>query len=143
MSSTKVREELILTRLHVAQQYRLSRHFYTDEGPCKPGLMKCEQSRRCIQVSWRCDGDDDCGDSSDEQNCRKISKLLTKLSPAFNDPEKETFKKHCGKRRKCWLPAFSPFPVVLSTVTTTNFDLYTTSPPPPKKKKKKKHRMTV
>ena len=23
-------------------------------------------------------------------------------------------KKHCGKRRKCWLPAFSPFPTMLS-----------------------------
>ena len=22
------------------------------------------------------------------------------------------FGKHCGKRRKCWLPAFSPFPTV-------------------------------
>ena len=24
-------------------------------------------------------------------------------------------KKHCGKRRKCWLPAFSPFTTVFST----------------------------
>ena len=23
-------------------------------------------------------------------------------------------KKHCGKRRKCWLPAFSPFPTMFS-----------------------------
>ena len=22
--------------------------------------------------------------------------------------------KHCGKRRKCWLPAFSPFPTIFS-----------------------------
>ena len=22
--------------------------------------------------------------------------------PTFNDPEKEAFRKHCGKRRKCW-----------------------------------------
>ena len=33
----------------------------------------------------------------------------------FNDPEKETFWKHCGKRRKCWhfllfLQCFLPFP---------------------------------
>ena len=27
----------------------------------------------------------------------------------FNDPEKEAFWKHCGKRRKCWLPAFFSF----------------------------------
>ena len=24
-------------------------------------------------------------------------------------------RKHCGKRRKCWLPAFSPFPTMFST----------------------------
>ena len=23
-------------------------------------------------------------------------------------------RKHCGKRRKCWLPAFSPFPTMFS-----------------------------
>ena len=23
-------------------------------------------------------------------------------------------RKHCGKRRKCWLPAFSPVPTMLS-----------------------------
>ena len=24
-------------------------------------------------------------------------------------------RKHCMKRRKCWLPAFSPFPTIFST----------------------------
>ena len=23
-------------------------------------------------------------------------------------------RKHCGKMRKCWLPAFSPFPTIFS-----------------------------
>ena len=23
-------------------------------------------------------------------------------------------RKHCGKKRKCWLPAFSPFPTMFS-----------------------------
>ena len=26
----------------------------------------------------------------------------------------EKVDKHCGKRRKCWLPAFSPFPAMFS-----------------------------
>ena len=30
--------------------------------------------------------------------------------------EKETFGKHCWKRRKCWIPAFSTFPTMLSTL---------------------------
>ena len=34
----------------------------------------------------------------------------------FNNPKEESFRKYCGKSRKCWLPAFSPFPTVFSTV---------------------------
>ena len=37
--------------------------------------------------------------------------------PPFNDPNEEGFGKHCGKRRKCWWPAFSPFPTMFSTLS--------------------------
>ena len=30
----------------------------------------------------------------------------------FDDHKEEGFGKHCGKRRKCWLPALSSFPTV-------------------------------
>ena len=30
----------------------------------------------------------------------------------------EKGRKHCGKRRKCWLPAFSPFPTMFSKVVS-------------------------
>ena len=30
---------------------------------------------------------------------------------------KRRFWKHCGKRRKCWLPAFSPFPAMFSILS--------------------------
>ena len=43
--------------------------------------------------------------------------------PSFDAPEKEAFRKHCGKRRKCWRPAFSPFPTMFSTLHKTNFKL--------------------
>ena len=39
---------------------------------------------------------------------------------AFNNPEKESLRKHCGKRRKCWWPAFSPFSTMFSTHPLTN-----------------------
>ena len=35
------------------------------------------------------------------------------------DNEKKDFGKHCWKRRKCWIPAFSPFPTMLSILAQT------------------------
>ena len=40
-------------------------------------------------------------------------------NPTFNDSEKKVFWKHCGKRRKCWIPAFSSFPTMFSTLSKT------------------------
>ena len=44
----------------------------------------------------------------------------------LNDPEEETFRKQCGKRRKCCEPAFSPFPTPFSTLPKTNFNFSVT-----------------
>ena len=45
----------------------------------------------------------------------------------YNDPKIEAFWKHWGKKRKCWYPAFSPFPTVFSTLSKTNFNYSDTS----------------
>ena len=30
------------------------------------GDFRCVTSNRCVPANWHCDGDDDCGDNSDE-----------------------------------------------------------------------------
>ena len=44
----------------------------------------------------------------------------------FDISGKEAFSKHCGKRRKCWLPAFSPFPTLFSTLSKIEIIIYVT-----------------
>jgi len=38
--------------------------------PCPDDLFTCANGE-CALQSWTCDGDDDCGDGSDEQGCRE------------------------------------------------------------------------
>lgn len=38
--------------------------------PCLPGQWQC-RNRVCIVAEWKCNGVDDCGDSSDEDICGK------------------------------------------------------------------------
>ena len=33
---------------------------------CSSGKFKCASQEKCIPQTWTCDGDDDCGDNSDE-----------------------------------------------------------------------------
>ena len=65
--------------------------------------------------------------------CKFLAHLRTKCLtlyhtiPTFNDPKEEAFGKHCGKRRKCWQPAFSPFPTVFSNLSKREIIICTTS----------------
>ena len=51
---------------------------------------------------------------------QKILLTLCGTIPTCYDPKKESFWKLCGKWRKCWLPAFSPFSTIFS-ILKTNF----------------------
>ena len=43
--------------------------------PCSVGQSVCK-SGQCLWSSWFCDGDNDCGDNSDETNCRGCVALI-------------------------------------------------------------------
>uniref|UniRef100_G3NUP2 Low density lipoprotein receptor-related protein 8, apolipoprotein e receptor n=1 Tax=Gasterosteus aculeatus aculeatus TaxID=481459 RepID=G3NUP2_GASAC len=45
-------------------------HGTNTKSECETGQFQCKNGR-CIPTLWRCDDDDDCSDSSDEENCPK------------------------------------------------------------------------
>ena len=43
---------------------------------CAENEFECTSSGKCIAEDWTCDGEADCDDSSDEDNCCKKSNFL-------------------------------------------------------------------
>ena len=50
------------------------RCFFSDSAnpvTCPAGKTPCYQSGSCIPVEWNCDGEPDCDEGEDENNCGK------------------------------------------------------------------------
>lgn len=61
-------------RVHILRRYTQITPLILPAGtpsPCEPNEFKCKNGR-CALKLWRCDGDNDCEDNSDETDCRKF-----------------------------------------------------------------------
>ena len=50
--------------------YRLLHSSFFIDAPCPSDKFQCDNGK-CLGLHWKCDGDNDCGDMSDERDCRK------------------------------------------------------------------------
>lgn len=75
----------VVTGTNLTECFSLSATRFPNGTYCPPFLFECK-NHVCVQPHWKCDGDNDCGDNSDEELhlcCKKSS--THKSCPAQNN----------------------------------------------------------
>lgn len=62
--------------------------FLDTQFQCQPNEFQCE-NKKCVLKVWRCDGDNDCGDNTDEKSCSKY--LFLFIHYVYCNKEKNLF----------------------------------------------------
>lgn len=78
------------------QDKRWLHSFLYTEYVCEPDEFACEDGP-CLPASWKCDGHNDCQDSSDEKNCGMWKKVVIIYDPCQSSDTKYLHWQHCKK----------------------------------------------
>lgn len=81
-----------------------------DTNSCHWSEFKCDDGSRCIPSAWKCDGDNDCADRSDERHCSKC--IVLSLPWLFVD------SKHVGQEGEFISVSFNRLNDFLSAISS-------------------------
>lgn len=74
----------------------------SDESPpmCIEGELSCPY-KKCIREEFKCDGDNDCGDWTDEYGCNIATRICNEDEFKCNDGKCIPIQFRCDKQKDC------------------------------------------